>query len=145
MLAEAADQAHLIEALHGVLVRLGGTTRVWRTDRLATVIVPGRRDIQPTFAPVAKHYGAVVEAGPPRRGNRKGSVESSVRYVCGPLVADDDRDHRGYHAIQAIPGVGPTFVAVFTVEMGDIGRFRRPAQLCSWPELTPRHHESDDT
>jgi transposase len=83
VLAEAADQAHLIEALHAVLVRLGGTARVWRTDRLATVIVPGRRDIQPSFAPVAKHYGAVVEPCPPRRGNRKGSVESSVRFVCG--------------------------------------------------------------
>jgi hypothetical protein len=83
VLAEAADQAHLIEAIHGVLGRLGGTARVWRTDRLSTVIVPGRRDVQPSFAPVAKHYGAVVEPCPPRRGNRKGSVESSVRYVCG--------------------------------------------------------------
>jgi hypothetical protein len=42
------------------------------------------------------------------------------------------RHHPGYHAIQAIPGVGPTFAAVFTVEIGDIGRFTRPAQLCSW-------------
>ena len=83
VLAESADQAHLIEALHAVLVRLGGTARVWRTDRLSTVIVPGRRDVQPSFAPVAKHYGAVVEACPPRRGNRKGAVESSVRFVCG--------------------------------------------------------------
>ena len=66
-----------------MLVRLGGTARVWRTDRLSTVIVPGRRDVQPSFAPVAKHYGAVVEPCPPRRGNRKGAVESSVRYVCG--------------------------------------------------------------
>lgn len=83
VLAESVDQPHLIEALHAVLVRLGGTARVWRTDRLSTVIVPGRRDIQPSFAPVAKHYGAVVEPCPPRRGNRKGAVESSVRYVCG--------------------------------------------------------------
>ena len=36
-----------------------------------------------SFAPVAKHYGAVVEPCPPRRGNRKGAVESSVRFVCG--------------------------------------------------------------
>jgi hypothetical protein len=45
--------------------------------------VPGIRDVQPSFAPVAKHYGVVVEPCPPRRGNRKGAVESSVRYVCG--------------------------------------------------------------
>ena len=47
------------------------------------MIVPGSRDVQPGFAPVAKFYGVVVEPCPPRRGNRKGSVESSVRYVCG--------------------------------------------------------------
>ena len=83
VLAESLDQPHLIEAMHAVMVRLGGTARVWRTDRLATVIVPGTRDVQPSFAPVAKHYGVVVEPCPPRRGNRKGAVESSVRYVCG--------------------------------------------------------------
>ncbi len=54
-----------------------------RTDRLATVIVPGTRDVQPSFAPVAKHYNAVVEPCPPRRGNRKGAVESSVRFASG--------------------------------------------------------------
>src|SRR2546425_352371 len=81
--AEPLDRAHLIEAMDGVMRRLGGTARVWRTDRLATVIVPGSRDVQPSFAPVAKHYGAVVEPCPPRRGNRKGAVESAVRYTCG--------------------------------------------------------------
>jgi len=66
-----------------VLRRFGGTARVWRTDRLATVIVPGTRQVQPSFAPVARHYGVSVEPCPPRRGNRKGSVESAVRFVCG--------------------------------------------------------------
>jgi transposase len=55
------------------------------------------------------------------------------------------RHHRGYHAVQAIPGVGATFAAVFTVEIGDIARFARPAQLCSWAGLTPAHRESDTT
>jgi transposase len=55
------------------------------------------------------------------------------------------RHHRGYHAIQAIPGVGVTFAAVFVVEIGDITRFARPAQLCCWAGLTPKHHESDTT
>jgi hypothetical protein len=83
VLAEKMDQAHLIEAMDAVLRRLGGTAHVWRTDRLATVIVPGTADVQASFAPVAKHYEAVVEPCPPRRGNRKGSVESSVRFVSG--------------------------------------------------------------
>jgi transposase len=83
VIAEKMDQAHLVEAMDEVMRRLGGTARVWRTDRLATVIVPGSREVQASFAPVAKHYGAIVEPCPPRRGNRKGSVESSVRYVSG--------------------------------------------------------------
>ena len=83
VLAESLDQPHLIEAMDGVLRRHGGTPRVWRTDRLATVIVPGSRDVQPSFAPVAEtSTGVVVEPCPPRRGT-VGAVESSVRYVCG--------------------------------------------------------------
>lgn len=81
--AESLDQAHLVEAMHAVCERLGGTARRWRVDRMATVIVPGSAEVQASFAPVAKHYGVAVDPCPPRRGNRKGSVESSVRYVCG--------------------------------------------------------------
>ena len=83
VLAESMDQPHLIEALDGVLRRLGGTTRVWRTDRLATVIRPGTADVQASFVPVAKHYGAIVAPCPPRRGNRKGAVEAGVKFMCG--------------------------------------------------------------
>ena len=83
VICESMDQAHLIDAMDRVMRKLGGTTRDWRVDRLATVIAPGTRDVQPSFAPVAKHYGAVVEPCPPRRGNRKGVVESSVRFVSG--------------------------------------------------------------
>jgi transposase len=83
VLAEAMDQAHLIEAMDAVMRRLGGTARKWRTDRLATVIVPGSADVQPSFAPVAKHYGAIVTPCPPRRGNRKGAVECGVKFCCG--------------------------------------------------------------
>jgi len=83
VLAERVDQAHLVEAMDAVMRRLGGTTRIWRTDRLATVIVPGSADVQASFVPVAKHYGAIVEPCPPRRGNRKGVVEAAVRFACG--------------------------------------------------------------
>jgi len=83
VLTESMDQAHLIEAMDQVMRRLGGTARVWRTDRLATVIVPGSRDVQASFAPVAKYYGAIVAPCPPRRGNRKGAVECGVKFCCG--------------------------------------------------------------
>jgi transposase len=109
VLAESLDQAHLVEGIDAVLRRHGGTPRVWRTDRLATVIVPGRRDVQPSFAPVAKHYGAIVEPCPPRRGNRKGAVESSVRYLCGrwwrTMTATSPEDaQRSLDAFCAGPG-----------------------------------------
>jgi len=83
VLTESMDQPHLIEAMDGVLRRLGGTARVWRTDRLATVIVPGSADVQASFAPVAKYYGAIIAPCPPRRGNRKGAVECGVKFMCG--------------------------------------------------------------
>jgi transposase len=83
VLTSSMDQPHLVEALDGVLRRLGGTTRAWRTDRLATVIKPGTADVQASFVPVAKHYGAVVVPCPPRRGNRKGAVECGVKFMCG--------------------------------------------------------------
>jgi transposase len=124
VLAESLDQAHLIEGIDAVLRRHGGTPQVWRTDRLATVIVPGSRDVQPSFAPVAKHYGVLVEPCPPRRGNRKGAVESSVRYLCGrwwrTMTATTPTDgQRSLDAFCAGPGdartrrseSGPTTVA----------------------------------
>ena len=37
------------------------------------------------------------------------------------------------------------FASVFVAEIGDVTRFRSPAQLASWAGLTPKHHESDLT
>ena len=61
------------------------------------------------------------------------------------LAAGRLREHPGYLAIQQLPGVGPVLAAVLVAEIGDIGRFARPAQLASWAGLTPKHHESDTT
>jgi transposase len=75
------DQPHLIEGIDQVLHRFGGTPRVWRTDRMATVINPTTGKLQASFTPVAKHYGVTVVPCPPRRGNRKGVVEKQIHYV----------------------------------------------------------------
>jgi transposase len=83
VIAESMDQPHLIDAMDGVMRRLGGTTKNWRVDRMATVVNPATGDVQASFAPVAKHYGAKVVICPPRRGNRKGVVEAAVRYATG--------------------------------------------------------------
>jgi len=62
------------------------------------------------------------------------------RRTAAKLAAD-----AGYRAVQAIDGVGPVFAAIFVAEIGDVHRFARPEQLCSWAGLTPRHRESDAT
>jgi transposase len=64
-------------------------------------------------------------------------VERRIRHALG--------GHEGFEAIQAIGGVGETIAAIFVAEIGDIGRFAGPSQLCSWAGLTPRHRESDTT
>ena len=63
--------------------------------------------------------------------------------VLGRRTAADLRGHAGWRAIQAIDGVGPVLAAVFVAEIGDVHRFARPQQLCSWAGMTPRHRESD--
>ena len=79
--SESEDQPHLIEAIDQVLRRLGGTAREWRFDRMATVVDPATGEVRASFLPVAKHYSVRVVACPPRRGNRKGSVEKSIHFA----------------------------------------------------------------
>jgi transposase len=59
-------------------------------------------------------------------------------------IGEQLREHDGYRAIQALPGVGPILAAIFVAEIGDASRFAGPEQLCSWAGLTPRHYESDN-
>jgi transposase len=79
--SEGQSFPHLVGALDGVLRRFGGTSRRWRTDRMATVITPGSDRIRAEFAAVAKHYGVAVDVCPPRRPQRKGVVESGIGYL----------------------------------------------------------------
>ena len=65
-------------------------------------------------------------------------IDILAKRTTGDLATD-----RGYRAVQTIPGVGPVLAAVFVAEIGDVTRFHRPEQLCSWAGMTPRHRESD--
>jgi len=77
VLADAEDLPHLIEALDAVVRRLGGVTRRWRFDRMATVCSPASGRLTAAFAAVAKYYAVGVDMCPPRHGNRKGVVEKA--------------------------------------------------------------------
>lgn len=71
---------HLAGAMHDILVALGGTPRVWRTDRMATIVTPQTGRITPDAAALAKHYGTQI-AVCPRRAQRKGVVEKAIQYL----------------------------------------------------------------
>ena len=72
---------HLAEAAHRVLVGLGGSARAWRTDRMATIVIPGTDRLTVDAANIAKHYGVEIAVCPPRRAQRKGVVEAAVKYT----------------------------------------------------------------
>ena len=82
-----------IEAMDEVLRRLGGTPRVWRTDRLATVSVPGTREGPGLLRPggqalSGRRRGLSTPAGQPQR------CSGILRALhLGPLVADHDGGH----------------------------------------------------
>jgi len=75
VLAESEDQPHLIAGLGQLSERLGGVTKRWRFDRMATVCHPATGKVTASFVAVAKHYGVGVDICPSRHGNRKGTVE----------------------------------------------------------------------
>jgi len=72
---------HLAGAVHQVLEALGGTPRVWRTDRMATAVVVGTDRLNPQFAQMAKHYGTDVAVCPAHRPQRKGVVEAAIKFI----------------------------------------------------------------
>jgi transposase len=83
VLCEQMTFGHLAGALHEVLAALGGTARVWRTDRMATAVIAGTDRLNPQFAQLAKHYGAEVAICPRHRPQRKGVVEAAIRLLGG--------------------------------------------------------------
>jgi hypothetical protein len=48
---------------------------------MATLVEPGADRLRPEAAELAKHYGVTVAICPPRRAQRKGVVEASIRYL----------------------------------------------------------------
>jgi transposase len=71
----------LAVGLHRVAERLGGLTRGWRFDRMATVCHPGSGRITASFGPVAVHYQVGISICPPNRAWRKGAVEKSAHTI----------------------------------------------------------------
>ncbi len=110
-LAESKDQPHTIDALDQITRKLGGLTRVWRFDRMATVCHPPTGRVTASFAGVAKHYAVQVAICPPRRGNRKGVVEK----------ANDSAAQRWWRTLPTTPASNEAQASLdrFCVRVGD--------------------------
>ncbi|NKY21028.1 Mu transposase domain-containing protein, partial [Tsukamurella spumae] len=80
-LAPNMTRPQVIAGLDRITRRLGGVTRRWRFDRMATVCHPASGELTAEFASVAKYYGVSVDICPPRSGHRKGVVERENRSI----------------------------------------------------------------
>lgn len=119
------DQVHAVLAKLGVAVTCTDIFGVWGSTWLDGLELP-----QP-------YAGKVVSL-------RKLADELTAEIcVLEAVIADLLAHHDGFHAIRALPGIGPVLAAVIVAEIGDVRRFPGPGQLCSWAGLTPRHRESD--
>jgi hypothetical protein len=77
VISPSMDVPHLLAAMTTLLTLLGGLTRVWRFDRMRTVLDHATGDLTPMFAAFAKHHGVQAVVCRPRSGNRKGVVEKN--------------------------------------------------------------------
>ncbi len=118
-------QAHAVLAKAGVLIAVSDLFGVTGRQRLAKV---------PLGAAYAQRIRSLLELI---------DILDSHETRFAAMIAERLDTHRGYQAIQQVPGIGPTLAAVFVAEIGDVHRFTDPAHLCSWAGLTPRHRESD--
>jgi transposase len=123
------DQVHAILAKLGIPVTRSDIFGVWGSTWLDGLELP-----QPYAGKMASLRKICALLG---------DEVALLEAVIAGLLSDDE----GYQAIRALPGVGPVLGpvlgAVLVAEIGDITRFRRPAELCLWAGLTPRHRESD--
>ena len=89
-LEPVTDQPHLVQGLDRVTRALGGVTKTWRFDRMATVCDPGSGRITASFAGVAKHYSVSVSDLPAPARQPQGCGGKGQSHCRATLVA-----HRG--------------------------------------------------
>jgi transposase len=118
-------QVHVVLAKLGIAVTCSDIFGIWGNTWLDGLALP-----QPYAGKVASLRTLAEELT---------AEITLVEAAIGDLLAG----HDGYHAVQALPGIGPLLAAVIVAEIGQVTRFPGPGQLCSWAGLTPRHRESD--
>ncbi|HEY7489087.1 MAG TPA: IS110 family transposase [Streptosporangiaceae bacterium] len=119
------DMVHAVLAKLGIAVVCSDLFGPGGTDWLDRLVLP-----QPYRGKVASLRTLIA-------------VVSEEITMLDEVIADLLAGHAGYRVIQQLHGIGPVLAAVIVAEVGDVTRFTRPEQLCSWAGLTPRHRESD--
>ena len=141
VLCSSMDQPVLIDALHRVSAALGGLTRSWRFDRMATVCHPGSGKVTASFAAVAKHYGVTVAICPPRRGNRKGVVEKANHTAAQRwwrTLADDLSPEQAQAALEKFcASRGDTRLRTLSGRRGTVTSFLAAERLAPLPAPFP--------
>jgi transposase len=118
-------QIHAVLAKAGVLIAVSDLFGVTGRQRLAKV------PLGPAYAQRIRSLLELID------------ILDSHEARFAAMIAERLDTHRGYQAIQQVPGIGPVLAAIFVAEIGDVHRFAGPDRLCSWAGLTPRHYESD--
>jgi transposase len=118
-------QVHAVLAKAGVLIAVSDVFGVTGRQRLAKVA------LGPAYAQRIRSLLELID------------ILDGHEARFAAMIAERLDTHRGYQAIQQVPGIGATLAAVFVAEIGDVHRFTDAAHLCSWAGLTPTHRESD--
>jgi transposase len=123
-------QTHAVLAKHGIAVPMADLFGVGGRQLLAHLGATDTR-LQGAYRQRIESLLVLID-----------TFSSEIDTLAGEI--DERLDgHAGYHAIQALPGIGPVLAAIFVAEIGDVERFASAAHLASWCGLTPRHRESD--
>ena len=142
--ADGMTFAHLIEALDGVLRRLGGTTRSWRTDRMATVVYPGTDRLRPEAAAAAKHYGVTVAVCPGEPAAAQGRRGEGDRLRDAVVVASGAGVHAGGGAGRSGPLVRRRLATAAGAGTSTVGELAAAEPLLALPRLAfPAEHQAE--
>ena len=113
-------QVHAVVAKAGVLIAASDLFGVEARKRLEKT---------PLAGPYTQRVGSLLHLI---------DVLDAEEAVFAARIAAQLSEHRGYRAIQALPGVGPTLAAIFVAEIGDVHRFAGPGTGCVRGPSEPR-------
>ena len=91
---ESEDQPHLIDGLHRVAAALGGLSRDWRFDRMATLVTPGTGKVS---GPARRAAAPGRGLGPQGRRDRLPHLRHHRRGPGRPLPPGRHRRTLGHH------------------------------------------------